>query len=186
MLEQELAVGAGLLRMVTEQLPKARLPPSRSPQKRASLGFATAVSSGIVRGLTSMIFAGVADIVSVSRTSRTDSAINIEEAPTVLQLPGPLMPGQTGERPLVIENTYENRTANVTFVGSDLLAVSGERIPSNCLRFDPASPSIPPREKSQVLVSLTVPKDTPAGIYEGSLQCRGVHVAHSLVRVSVA
>jgi hypothetical protein len=133
-----------------------------------------------------MIFAGVADIVSVSRKSRVENAINPEKAPTVLQLPGPLMPSQTGERALVIENTYEGRTANVSFIGSELLAVSGERIASTCLRFDPASLTIAPGEKGQVLVSLTVPRNTLTGIYEGSLQCRGVHAAHTLVRVAVA
>jgi hypothetical protein len=133
-----------------------------------------------------MLFAGVADIVSVSRKSRIENASNPEKAPAVLQLPGPLIPSQTGERALVIENTYEGRTANVSFMGSDLLAVSGERISSTCLRFDPASLTIAPGEKGQVLVSLTVPKNTPTGMYEGSLQCRGVHVEHTLVRVNVA
>jgi len=188
MLEVELAVSAGLLRIVTKQLPKTRSPRTRSPKERGSLDFTgpTPVSAGIVRGLTSMLLAGAADIVSVSRKSRIENASNTEKAPAVLQLPGPLSPLQTGERALVIENTYEGRTANVSFASSDLLAVSGERISSSCLRFDPASLTIAPAEKGQVLVSLTVPKNTPTGIYEGALQCRGVHVAHTLVRVSVA
>jgi hypothetical protein len=191
MLEQELAVGAGLLRIVKERLPKAPLPQPHSPIVRPAgsprdFNGVTAVSSGIIRSLKSIFSAGVADIVSVSRKSRSENARRIDEAPTVLQLPGPLLPGQTGERPLVIENAYQSRTSYVTFVSSDLLAVSGGRIRADCLRFDPASLLIPPGANGQVLVRLTVPKDTPSGTYEGSLRCRGFQVAHTLVRVSVA
>ena len=162
MLDQELAVGAGLLAFVSERLPRARPQPApaRAPE-----------------------------IVSVSRQPHNEVAPNTDKDPAVLALPGRLLPGQTGERPLVIENTHQSRTRTVTFAASDLLAVSSARvgaarIAAQCLRFEPESLLIPPRSKGRVLVHVTVPHDTPTGTYVGALQSPGL--PHTLVRVNVA
>jgi len=191
MLEKELAVGAGLVRMVEDLFPKARSPHSKSPirrPRRLSLDFngVPAVTAWIIRGLTSLLNGGAADIVTVSVGTGTEVSRSSEGRLAVLQIPGPLLAGQTGERLLLIENQCDYRTGEFTFEHSDLLAVSSGPIGADYVRFDPASLSIPPRGIARVLVSLTIPKNTPSGSYEGSFRCQGLNVDRTLIRVIVA
>lgn len=105
--------------------------------------------------------------------------------PPMIVLPGPLHPGQTGERELHFENTGSH-TEELRFRPSDLISTSGERLAANALSLDPSSPRIAPREVGAVLIRVRVPMGAHAGAYAGTLACEGSRRRQFGVRVTVA
>lgn len=104
----------------------------------------------------------------------------------VVQMPGPLAPGQAAERALVMTNETDTPTGEMSFSSSDLLGPSGARIPGGLVSFDPLALSVPPRGSGRVVVRVTVPEGLPGGGYEGLLQGIRVQGQETLLRVDVA
>jgi hypothetical protein len=112
----------------------------------------------------------LAQRVITVRTS-LDGAKRGETTPTVpaLSLPQPLKPGHAGEVPLSLENESNAATAEFSLRSSDLTTADGKSISMRNVTFKPGSLVIPAHDTAKVLVAVTVPKDTPPGLYSGLL-----------------
>ncbi len=138
---------------------------------------------------------GIIDVTSRAQAPRstrshTPAQLSPDQAAAgrlvVVQMPGPLAPGQAGERALVMTNETDTPTGEMSFSSSDLVGPSGAWIPGSLVSFDPVALSIPPRESGRVVVRVTIPEGLPGGGYEGLLQGIRVEGQETLLRVDVA
>jgi hypothetical protein len=187
-LERELAAGCHLLRT----LETATSPHTARSLSNAALWAAKQTWNAMTAlpRAASRSFAGALQVkISPAKTQvsvdRAEGLASVSPGQgLIVQLPGPLRPGQTAERWIDIQNAAA-RPARISFVSSGLSAATGWRIPAHFLRFDPTSLSVPAGDVGRVLVRLTIPQGTPDGIYEGHLQFLGARVEGSVVRTSV-
>jgi len=124
-------------------------------------------------------------IVSITSGPRTRPDEPVGGRVTVLQMPGPLMPGQTGERILLLANDDDAPTGELSFASSDLVAPSGARIPASQVYFDPPALAVGPRRSGKVVVGVTVPDGLPSGSYEGLLLGAPVEGHRTVLRVDL-
>lgn len=186
-LHKELAISTIFLEAVEKRLPRiqSRVTLGTHRASRGIVNSVAALTGSIVGGLASRAITSAGGVVSISRGPRA-GADTSDQAFTIVQLPGPLRPGQTGERLLVIENGSDHASATIILERTDLTAVAGARISADYLRFDPPSLSIPPLGTGQVVMSLTVPEGTASGRYEGFCDCQGLRSSRMQVSVAVA
>jgi hypothetical protein len=104
--------------------------------------------------------------ISIRTTERSATAM----AASVLTMPHPVKPGETGEISLVIENDGDATAEPFELRPTDLVSAAGHRIPAHAVHFDPAAITVRPHETQKVVVRVKAPMDTPAGTYSGLIQ----------------
>jgi hypothetical protein len=70
-------------------------------------------------------------------------------------------------------------------VATDLIGVSGHRIPASHVRVSPNPASIPAEGSTDIQIEVRVPSGTPAGCYTGLLQADDGESVRALVHVTV-
>jgi hypothetical protein len=103
-----------------------------------------------------------------------------------IRIPGTVAAGSRGEVSVSLENESESATAKFTLHGSELVSASGDRIPAENVRFEPATLSVPPRESGLVKVTVEVPQSARPGLYEGLLRATHLDGMRAMLAVQVA
>ena len=114
-------------------------------------------------------------------SSAPESAVRM---PTV-RVPGVVAAGTTAQLTMSLENESDQATAEFTLHAGELVSASGARIPSDHVRFEPATVVVAPRAASTVTVHINVPAGTPAGSYEGLVRATQLDGLKAVLAVTV-
>jgi hypothetical protein len=102
-----------------------------------------------------------------------------------LDVPHKVRAGESIEVPLAVENAGDAPTEAIEFHSSDLVSATGARITAGRVSFAPPALVIAPGQSEVVKVTLSVPADTPPGIYAGLLQASKLHQLRAVVTVQI-
>jgi hypothetical protein len=140
----------------------------------------------------------VLDVVSATARNATNMAQRVisirssqrntpETASTsVLSMPEPVEPGQTGEVSLVIENDGDGTTEPFELRCTDLISGSGLRIGSGAVSFDPKVITVGSHQTQRVLVRVAPPVGIAPGVYSGLIQSSRPDQLRAVLSVTVA
>jgi hypothetical protein len=103
----------------------------------------------------------------------------------LLRSPQPVQAGEVARVPLRVVNDDTEKDECV-LVSTDLIGLSGHRIPASHVRVSPTPASIPAEASADVAIEVRVPSGTPAGSYTGLLQTDDGEALRALVIVTVA
>lgn len=103
----------------------------------------------------------------------------------LLKIPLPLSPGQTGHIDFTLFNDDPTETAEHTLYTTNLVGMSGHRIPETYITLFPNSVRIPPGESVDGRIEIRVPTGTPQGSYGGLLQTEDITRLQAVIRLSV-
>jgi hypothetical protein len=106
------------------------------------------------------------------------------QASIVLDAPRLATAGEVGHVSLSLRNVNAE-TNQCALYATDLIGVSGHRIPASHLRVSPNPASIPPAGSTDVQIEIRVPSGTPAGRYTGLLQSDDGESVRALVQLTV-
>jgi|WetSurMetagenome_2_1015567.scaffolds.fasta_scaffold11859_4 hypothetical protein len=93
-------------------------------------------------------------------------------APTVLTV-GPVEPGKSASVSMSLENNCDAPSAPMKPYCTELVGHNGARIPASGVLFKPATFAIGPQEKTDVSLTVKIPKGTPPGQYAGLVVLSG-------------
>lgn len=103
----------------------------------------------------------------------------------LLKVPLPVSPGQTGHIDFTLINDDPTETAEHTLYTTNLVGMSGHRIPETSIAVLPNPVRIPPGESVDGRIEIHVPTGTPQGSYGGLLQTEDITRLQSVIRLSV-
>jgi hypothetical protein len=103
-----------------------------------------------------------------------------------LRVPGHVAPGASGEVSISLENSSEVGTSNFTLHSSDLVSATSARIPSSAITFTPKTLSVGPKQAGRVVVCVKVPRDVPAGTYEGLVRATQLESLRAMLTLVVS
>ncbi len=115
---------------------------------------------------------------------RSPGSLGSGDAPT-LAMPKAVRAGESVEAPMKLENDSETQTVHFSFRCSDLVNESGDRIAATQVTITPATLRLAPRQAEQVIVTVNVPADAPAGSYAGLLQATNLNNLRAVLVVHV-
>jgi hypothetical protein len=96
----------------------------------------------------------------------------------------PVAPGSDGCANVRVAND-EATPSDVTLYCTNLTADSGYDIPAMRVRISPRRVTIPPKGEATFEISISVPQQTPAGIYSGLIHATGAQYVKAVVSVQV-
>ena len=102
-----------------------------------------------------------------------------------LKFPLPVSPGQAGHIDFTLINDDPKETADFTLYTTDLVGMSGYRIPEAQITVSPNSGRISPGSSVNGRIEIRVPTDTPQGSYGGLLLTEDSSLLHAEVQLSV-
>ena len=102
-----------------------------------------------------------------------------------LKVPSPVSSGQTGHIDFTLINDDPKETAEHTLYTTDLVGISGHRIPAAQITVSPNPVRIPPGESVDGRIEIRVPSGTPQGSYGGFLQTEDISRLQAIVQLSV-
>jgi hypothetical protein len=97
----------------------------------------------------------------------------------------PGLPGSESCGVVWLHNFDETPRVGVALVGSKLSASQGEPIDDPGWLFSPPTVDVPARSAVSVLAKVTVPPDTPSGVFEGTISATGLQGRPIDVRLEV-
>ncbi|MCA9498973.1 MAG: hypothetical protein KC588_07245 [Nitrospira sp.] len=103
----------------------------------------------------------------------------------LLKIPLPVSPGQTSHIDFTLINDDPTETAEHTLYTTNLVGMSGHRIPETYITVFPNSIRIPPGESVDGRIEIHVPTGTPQGSYGGLLQTEDITRLQAVIRLSV-
>ena len=103
----------------------------------------------------------------------------------LLKIPLPVSPGQTGHIDFTLFNDDPTATAEHTLYTTNLVGMSGQRIPETYITVFPNPARIPPGESIDGRIEIHVPSGTSQGSYGGLLQTEDVTGLQAVIRLSV-
>ncbi len=103
----------------------------------------------------------------------------------LLKIPLPVSPGQTGHIDFTLINDDPTEAAEHTLYTTNLVGMSGHRIPETHITVLPNPVRIPPGESVDGRIEIRVPTGTPQGSYGGLLQTEDSTRLQAVVRLSV-
>ena len=104
---------------------------------------------------------------------------------SLLKIPLPVSPGQTGHIDFTLINDDPTETAEHTLYTTNLVGMSGHRIPETSIAVLPNPVRIPPGESVDGRIEIQVPIGTPPGSYGGLLQTEDIIRLQAVIRLSV-
>lgn len=122
---------------------------------------------------------------SPSRAPRQLQAAPPRQGVPTLSPPQPLLPGQTAELVISVENDGGQPTKTVTFTASDLVNGVGGAIAGANVTCVPNDLVLGPRGVERVAVRIHVPKDAAPGTYCGMFQANGLPTVRAVMVVEV-
>lgn len=102
----------------------------------------------------------------------------------LLYAPRPAMAGEVAHVLLSLKNN-DTKTDECALSASDLIGVSGHRIPVSHVRVSPNPASIPAAGSTDVQIEIRIPSAISAGRYTGLLQVDGGESLRALVQLTV-
>lgn len=123
----------------------------------------------------------------VSQISGVEERQNEDDVQPIflLKLSLPVSSGQTGHIDFTLINEDQKETAKHTFYTTDLVGVSGHRIPETHITVSPNPVRIPPGDSVDGRLEIRVPTGTPQGNYGGMLQTEDITLLQAVVQLSV-
>jgi hypothetical protein len=102
----------------------------------------------------------------------------------LMHAPRPATAGEVAHVSLSLKNDT-NETGEYPLWATDLVGLSGHRIPASHLRVSPNPASVPPAGSTDVQIEIRVPSATPPGRYTGLLQAGDGESLRALVQLTV-
>ena len=96
----------------------------------------------------------------------------------------PVAPGGDGCATVRVAND-EATPSEVTLYCTNLAADSGYDIPALRIRISPRRVTIPPKGEATFEITISIPQQTPAGIYSGLIQATGAQYVKAVLSVQV-
>jgi uncharacterized membrane protein len=104
---------------------------------------------------------------------------------SVITAPQTVNPGEWAEFPISFENSSNLPTDEFKLFATDLISDSGSRIAATQIKFNPAAVSIDAHQTEKVLVTVSVPKETPVGTYTGLVLAANMNQLRSEIILKV-
>jgi hypothetical protein len=123
-------------------------------------------------------------VASLPRGPQASQAAPRQMVPP-LSPPQPLMPGQTAELSIAVENDGSQPTQPITFSSSDLVSGEGKVISGAHVRCMPNDVVLGPRAAERVAVQIHVPPGTVPGTYCGMFQANHLPAVRAVLVVEV-
>lgn len=93
--------------------------------------------------------------------------------------------GTMAELSMSLENDGDSPTEQFAFHATDLVSPAGGRIAASQISFSPDSLVIPPHDRAQLVIKITIPEDVSAGVYTGVLQATRLSQLRAMVLVPI-
>lgn len=104
---------------------------------------------------------------------------------SLLKVPSPVTPGQCGTVEFTLINDDPNETAECTLYSTDLIGVSGHRIPHSQISLSPNPLRISPGQSVDGRIEIQLPSGTPPGTYAGLIQTEDLGRLPAVIQLSV-
>jgi hypothetical protein len=119
--------------------------------------------------------------------ARVEKLYNNDDFPplSLLKVLSPVSSGQTGYIDFTLINDDPKEPAEYALYTTDLVGMSGHRIPETQITVSPNSGRIPPGESVDGRIEIRVPTGTPQGSYGGLLQTEDISWLQAVVKLSV-
>lgn len=98
----------------------------------------------------------------------------------------PIAPGKSGQITLSFAAQGDGPPLELAFGTSDLHGPDGHVLPADLIDVKPASLSLAPGQRSDVIVTATVPMDRAPGTYQGRITAMGSEPTAIVIRFRVA
>jgi hypothetical protein len=121
--------------------------------------------------------------ISIRNTSRSAADSG---SISVLTMPQPVKPGETGEVSLVVENDGETTAEPFELHPTDLISAGGHRISSHAIELEPAQIKLEAHQNQRVVVRVKPGPGTPAGTYSGLIQSSRSDQLRAVLTVVIA
>jgi hypothetical protein len=122
-------------------------------------------------------------LVTFNRSTSEQPAPFEDQVP-LLHAAAPVLAGGEGSASLTIMNE-EASPSDVSLYSSNFVADSGYEIPSLRVTFSPRRLTIPAGQQATFQIRVTVPMQTPPGIYSGLVQAMGTKYVKAVLSVEV-
>lgn len=111
-----------------------------------------------------------------------------DEEPSLPTLapPVPIMPGQTVELAIAVENPSDAPTKPVAFGCADLVSAEGEVLEAVHIVCIPSPVVLPPRSIERIAIRIHVPRGTRGGSYRGMFWADNLPAVRAMLAVPVA
>jgi hypothetical protein len=103
----------------------------------------------------------------------------------VLTVPRVLLPGESGQATLSVDNDGKLPIGPLAFGTAGLFNATGQVIPAASVTFEPAELSVRPGGSALLRVTVDIPADIPAGEYSGLLQSPQLPESRAVLSVHV-
>lgn len=102
-----------------------------------------------------------------------------------LAVPTPVKAGTSIDIPMTLENASSKPTEAFYLLSSDLINPSGERIKAQQISFKPDKLVIEPQNSTIVTIRVSVPEQTPPGVYSGLLQATRLEQLRAVLSIQI-
>ena len=119
--------------------------------------------------------------------AKVEGLYNGDDFPPIslLKVLSPVSSGQIGHIDFTLINDDPKETAEYTLYTTDLVGMSGQRIPEAQITVSPNPGRIPPGESVDGRIEIRVPTGTPQGSYGGLLQTEDISRLQAVVKLFV-
>jgi hypothetical protein len=119
--------------------------------------------------------------------AKVEGLYNGDDFPPIslLKVLSPVSSGQIGHIDFTLINDDPKETAEYTLYTTDLVGMSGHRIPEAQITVSPNPGRIPPGESVDGRIEIRVPTGTPQGSYGGMLQTEDISRLQAVVKLFV-
>ena len=102
-----------------------------------------------------------------------------------LTVPTPVKAGTSIDIPMTLENASSKATEAFNLLSSDLINPGGERIAAQQISFVPDKLTLEPQKSTVVTVRVSVPVQTPPGVYSGLLQATRLEQLRAVLSIQI-
>jgi hypothetical protein len=134
-------------------------------------------------GLRSLNVSNVVSITNRTGASKTEQQPQGQTAQ--IKPTKSIKAGEKAEIPLSFENSGDSQTDEFKLYNTDLIGETGEKIPSNRIKFEPSTLRISPHTSAKVVVTIAVPKTTKPGVYYGMVLAANMNQLRSEIIIKV-
>ena len=114
----------------------------------------------------------------------SDAAEVIVEPTPVLSPAGLVAPGGTAQINILLVNEDE-QPAQIVFFSTGLVGEDGQRIPAECITFQPRELMLSPGKTGEVILRAAIPAQTRCGVYSGLVRASKLDYLHGVLVVQV-
>lgn len=97
----------------------------------------------------------------------------------------PIKAGESADVSIFLENNSDKPIEEFTLYSTELVSDAGDRIPAGQIAFNPTSLKISSQGTEKVLITVSIPEGSKAGVYSGMVMATNMNMLRSVIVVKV-